>query len=91
MKKYFLALFFTILCCQLNYADGPPGPPGCECCAGAPDEAACLTACGSHEGPGPYCDDLVPIDSNILFLFALAVSFGSYSVYKGKLGVAIRE
>ncbi len=85
MKKYIIALFFIIAVANFNYAqDGPLPPPGCECCAGVPDEAACLIACDQWAGPGDYCSDLVPINSNILFLFALALSFGAYSVYQSK-------
>ncbi len=44
MKKYILALFFIISVANFSYAQ-PPLPPGCECCAGVPDEVACLTDC----------------------------------------------
>jgi hypothetical protein len=90
MKKYILALFFIISIANFSFGQ-PDGPPVfCDDC--------------DVYGPGqPLADPVqydncraencptLPIDSNILFLFALAVSFGSYSVYKGKLGVAIKE
>ncbi|WP_432672619.1 hypothetical protein [Flavobacterium sp. SM2513] len=83
MKKYILALFFTFLCFQINY--GQIAPPGCECCAGlaGPELTACLTAC-DEDPEGDFCSDPLPIDSNILVLLALGISFGGYSVYQNK-------
>ena len=87
MKKYILALCFTILCFQFNYGqDGPPPPAGCECCAdiGGQAEIDCVDACNNWGGPGEYCVDVLPLDSNIFLLFGLAISFGAYSVYQNK-------
>lgn len=88
MKKYLLALCFAFLCIQINYSQGPGGPPGCECCAGlsGTDLTACLTAC-DNDPEGDYCDAL-PINSNIYFLLGLAISFGGYSVYQNRKRLA---
>lgn len=85
MKKYILALCFTVLCLQISFSQGPPPPPGCECCAGLvnPELAACVTAC-DNDPEGDYCADTLPLDSNIFLLFGLAISFGAYSVYQNK-------
>lgn len=85
MKKYLLALFFAVSSLQVSFSQGPPGPPGCECCAGLsdPDLTACLTAC-DNDPEGDYCSDPLPLDSNILVLLGVALSFGTYSVYQSR-------
>lgn len=93
MKKYILALCFTFLCLQYNYGqyDGPPPPPGCECCAGLAGSqfdpgtplGACVDEC-DNDPEGDFCSDTLPLDSNIFLLFGLAITFGAYSVYQNK-------
>ena len=87
MKKIFLLLIFAFLSVQFIYADGdgggPPTPPGCDCCATLPEsqKAACISNC-LNSGTDDYCDEVFPINSNILFLFATAISLGGYFLYK---------
>jgi len=89
MKNYILGLFFIISIANVSFGQAP-GPPGCECCGGLPGTlfdvdtplGACFAECEAWQGPGLYCDRVVPINSNILFLFVLALTFGSYSIYK---------
>ena len=85
MKKYILALCFTVLCLQISFSQGPPTPPGCECCAGLAGAAliTCVTNC-DNDPEGDYCSDALPLDSNIFLLFGLAITFGAYSVYQNK-------
>lgn len=87
MKKYILALCFTVLCLQISFSQGggPPLPPGCECCGGLvnPELTDCLTAC-DNDPEGDFCSDTLPLDSNIFLLFGLAITFGAYSVYQNK-------
>lgn len=90
MKKYILILvvaFFTLMPISVK-ADCPPPPqPDGECDCGnfmvwndesceyesSPEYVACLEAAGCLA---------VPIDSHTLILFALAISFGTYSIYR---------
>jgi len=83
MKKFLLALCFTVLGLQFMYA--PPPPPGCECCAGIPEPelAQCIDDC-DNDPEGDWCSDTLPLDSNMVFLLAVALAFGTYSVYQNK-------
>ncbi len=84
MKKFLLALCFTILSLQYSFGQ-PPTPPGCECCATLSGQALtdCNTACELDE-EGDYCSDTLPLDSNMVFLFAAAILFGGYVMIKNK-------
>ncbi|WP_157485861.1 hypothetical protein [Flavobacterium soli] len=86
MKKYILVLvLFLNVALAFADDDGAPPPPDtdCECCIGLPpaEESDCLIACEA-DPEQDYCDTVVPIDSNILILLALGISFGTYTFYQ---------
>lgn len=80
MNKFILAIFTTFLFLQISYAQVVPPPPdgGCDEC----DEllAAGLTAQGEACQAANGCTT-VPINSDILLLFGLGLSFGTYAIY----------
>lgn len=84
MKKFFLALCFTILSLSYSYSQPPP-PPGCECCASesGPDLAKCIDDC-DNDPEGDYCSDTLPLDSNMFVLFGTAILLGGYVMIKNK-------
>ena len=80
MKKYILILVVVIFYANAVLAQ-PTLPTGCDFCEefkadGATQEQ--YEECRTQNN----CPPTVPINSNKLILFALALSFGSYSIYK---------
>lgn len=84
MKKFLVAICFTILSLQYSFGQ-PPTPPGCECCAEFTGQALadCNLACELDE-ESDYCSDTLPLDSNMYFLFATAILLGGYVMIKNK-------
>ena len=83
MKNIFLLLLFAFLSVNYVNAQGiPPPPTDCETCQEMFDNdaitaeqlATCLQA--------NNCSTGIPINSNIFFLFASAISLGGYFFYK---------
>lgn len=88
MKKFLLAICFTIL--SLSYSYGQPGgglptPPGCECCGtlSGIELSQCLDDC-DNDPEGDWCSDTLPLDSNMFVLFATAILLGGYVMIKNK-------
>lgn len=83
MKKFFLFLMFAFLSVQINYGqvgDGPPIPPiDCEACDELQADGLVQEAENCRVANG--CTTF-SINSSILFLFASAISLGSYFFYK---------
>ena len=84
MKKFLVALCFTILSLQYSFGQ-PPTPPGCECCATYSDPALvkCLSDC-DNDPEGDWCSDTLPLDSNMFVLFGTAILLGGYVMIKNK-------
>ena len=89
MKKIFLLLLVAFFSVHFAYADCPPTPPPdggpCEECNSLMtwDSTTCeyvsseaYENCVSEHCPG------MPINSNILILFATAIALGGYFFYK---------
>ena len=87
MKKYILVLFLIITAANFSYGQGPGAPPGYTSCADCEEgysNGDIPTSEGYENCLAYFNCNTVPIDSNILVLFSLAISFGAYSVYKNK-------
>ena len=84
MKKFLVALCFTILSLQYSFGQ-PPTPPGCECCAtfSGPQLAQCIDDC-DNDPEGDWCSDTLPLDSNMFVLFGTAILLGGYVMIKNK-------
>lgn len=84
MKKFLVAICFTILSLQYSFGQ-PPTPPGCECCGTltGTDLSQCLDAC-DNDPEGDYCSDTLPLDSNMFVLFGAAILLGGYVMIKNK-------
>lgn len=85
MKKFLLAICFTVLSLQYSFGQPPPTPPGCECCASESGPALyqCLDYC-DNDPEGDWCSDTLPLDSNMFVLFATAILLGGYVMIKNK-------
>lgn len=84
MKKFLVALCFTILSLQYSFGQ-PPTPPGCECCGtlSGPALVQCLDNC-DNDPEGDWCSDTLPLDSNMFVLFGTAILLGGYVMIKNK-------